>query len=535
MKISLLLILIMTIKVSFSGYMKDLMCSHTRYFLNFFNHNERFLLELEKKKDNITIENVMNYGKALQTHSKVIMIFMEDLTKCKPFIFPFSLIMVNMYLNNVSGSLNMIAQNEGGEKDNAPKLLKGYKIIHFAVKKQLKYSINEYCKNVEFNESLVSCNPYIIKNEYTTTNLVNINNKLKDEIMMKFNYIIEKNKYEYYHPKKFLFFDIMTQQILSNKNNTIKIDNSKHIVLNLLRFTPLNVRCTNGTHLYIQNVFEYMKYNFHSKDVLIYINLVISATFRPIAILIRNFLTLIQVACSKNSDSVKFWLKSMFIKVGHKIMSYINSFISLRLFNLSQKFLEYVLYTFTQVLYDYIKNVVCLELDHEINNLLIKKLSNFFIKKNLFFTSDLALTNQNINESNADEIKNDLEKIMKKVEIYLNDLNKWKDSFNLISNKSRILCFSASSCKELINFKVKDRICNTESHIEIHNASTNDRNNIEIGYYEDKECAKDDITEFSLKDLKDDLVVKDISTNDSLENQSTYKPLYMIDYWPYNV
>ncbi|XP_050535452.1 uncharacterized protein LOC126902329 isoform X2 [Daktulosphaira vitifoliae] len=469
MKYLSIFMLIMTIKISLCHFGQYLNCSHSRYFLNFFNHNERFLLQFEKNEEHLTIENLMNYGKALQTHSKVIMIFLDDLiTNCGS-LFPFGLISVNMYLNNVSDSLNMIAQNDD-EKNDARKLLEGYKIIHFAVKEQLTYYINKYCNNIPSNDNMVRCNPPIIENEYNTTNLININNDLKDKILTKFKFTVERNSYENFHSKYFLFYDIMTQQNLNNENNIIKIDNSQRIVLNLLRFTPLNVKCTNGTHLTIQDIFEYMKYDFNSNDVLPYIKMVIGATFRPIAILIRNFLTLIQVASSENSDHVKFWLKSNFIDIGQKIMNYVKEFISLSIYNNKLIYFLYdILNKFVNALNNYIEKKKLSKFDIILNNILIEKLSNFFIKTKLYFSSNIVLTNKIITENNADKIKNQLVQIIQKVEIYMNDLKKWNEYFKSIVKNLNIRYFNVSIFKKFIGFKVIDRICNTESHSEIYN------------------------------------------------------------------
>ncbi|XP_050532796.1 uncharacterized protein LOC126900860 isoform X2 [Daktulosphaira vitifoliae] len=454
MKYFLLFMLMVTLKVSLCHYAQYKKCSHSRYFLNFFNHNEKFLLKFEKNKEYLTIENLMNYGKALQTHNKVIIMFLDDLmNSSKKFSFP--LITVNMYLNNVSGHLNMIAQNDDDEKNNANNLLEGYKMIHFAVKEQLTDYIYKHCKNIPFVEKTVSFNPPIGKNEYTTTNLMTINNEFKDKILTKFELTSERNSYECIHPENILLYDIMTQQILTNKNNIIKIDNNQHIILNLLRFTPLNFKCSNGTRLTIQDVFEYIKYDFNSRDVLMYMKLVIGATFRPIAILIRNFLTLIQVASSDNSDCVKYWLKPNFIGMGQKIEQYVLTFISIGMLILKKSFMiNDVLYGFNKALNSYIYQTKLSEIDIKYNNELIKLLSKFFINNRLYFTSDIALTNKNITQNNADKIKNEFENIIKKVDIYINDLNKWKKSLEFIVRTFKIKSFNVSTFKDFINFKV---------------------------------------------------------------------------------
>ncbi|XP_050529819.1 uncharacterized protein PF3D7_1223600-like isoform X2 [Daktulosphaira vitifoliae] len=517
MKNFLLFIFILYLITSLSYQQINLQCSYVCYFLNFFNHNERFLLEFEKKKDYITIENIMTYGKALQTHGKVIMIFLDDLINKHRTMCPLILITINMYFNNVSETLNMIAQNDDGGKNDAEKLLKGYKIIHFTVKEQLEMKLNKYCCNIPIDDYMVSCKPPISENEYTITNLINKNNDLKDSVLTKFNLSEDRNSYEIFHPKNILFYDLMTPQIIYNKNNTIKIDNSQHIELNLLRFTPL--KFSNRTSLTIQDVFEYMKYNFYSLDVIKYIKMVIIASFRPIAILIRNFITLIHVASSKNSNSVTSWIKNHLIGMGHIIIKYIKKFDTLGLFNHNKSFLRYkILKRFIKALNNYTNYKKLSEIDIEYNNKLIKVLSNFFIKNKLYFTTNIVLSNENINKNNVDEIKNQLEKIIQKVGIYMNDLQKWSNHINLIKDKYSI--------------------CRSETHSEIYNASTNDINKIDIGFYEDVE---DDynyywkiITEINSKELKDDHNKSENDINDSLKDQSNNNLLCMFHYLPYN-
>ncbi|XP_050533185.1 uncharacterized protein LOC126901060 [Daktulosphaira vitifoliae] len=538
MKKKLILILMMSLKISLSLHVNYFQCSYTRYFLNFFNHNERYLLECEKNKDNITIENLLIYGKALQTHSKVIMLFLADVMNSYAVEFPYSLITINLYLNNVSDSLNMIAQNNNGEKHDANNVLEGYKIIHLAIKEQLNIYINKNCNNVLFHYHMVNCDTPIDKYEYTTTNLLNINYYLKNKILTMLGQSLKRNTYKHFHPKNILFYNIMTQPIFNNKNDTIKIDNNQHIELNLLRFTPLDIQCSDSTRLTIQDVFEYMKYTFNSVDVLAYMMMVMVATFRPIAILIRNFLTLIQVVSSENSDSVTFWLKPTFINMGQQIKAYIIEFISLISYN--KKFLiNDVYYRFNNALQNYTIQEKLTKSDNQNNKLLIKILSNFFIRNKLYFTSDIVLNKKNITENNADVIRSQLEKNIQKVGIYMNDFRKWSSHFSNIIKNFKIRSINCLNCNQFINYKVLDRICNMEAHSEIYNASLNasmnDSNKNNIEYYKDVDAVDDKITEFNLENLNDELDEYDIKTHYSPEIQSTFKPLYKIDYLPYNM
>ncbi|XP_050536955.1 uncharacterized protein LOC126903057 isoform X3 [Daktulosphaira vitifoliae] len=426
----------------------------------------------------------------------------------------------------------MIAQNKDGEKNDAKKLFEGYKIINFAVKNQLEIYIYNSCVNIPFNDNMVSCNPPIGENGYNTNNLININNKLKDRMLNKFKSSLKSNSYNKYHPNIFLYYEIMTLQIYSNKNNTISIDNSQHIELNLLRFTPLDFQCSMDNPLTIQDVFQDMKYDFNSMDVLPYIKLVISATFRPLAILIRNFLILIQVASSDNSDSVTVWLKPQFIEMGQKIIEHVMKFITLSPYQYKRTFLQRdILEQFIEANKNYIEKTRLSKIDIENNNILINTLSNYFIKNKFYFTRGIVLTNKNITVDNADDIKNQLEEIIEKVDIYMKDLEKWDNYLNFNVQKFKIRFFNISKYKKFIDFKVLDHICNTEAHSEIYNASKNDSNNINIGYFKDME-----IVEYYIKNLKDDYKEIDKDTKYCPSKYDLpFEPLHIIDYLPYNV
>ncbi|XP_050535513.1 uncharacterized protein LOC126902367 isoform X2 [Daktulosphaira vitifoliae] len=278
-----------------------------------------------------------------------------------------------------------------------------------------------------------------------------------------------------------------------------------------------------------------MKYDFNSRDVLAYIKMVIGATFRPIAILIRNYLTLIKVASSENSDNVKFWLKKNFIDIGQKIIKILIEFMSFSVFkNNPIELLNNILNKFNLALNNYVINKELSEINILHNNKLIKVLTNFFIKSKLYFSRNIILTNKNITENNADEIKNQLDNIIQKVEIYMIDLKKWNEYFNFIVTNLNIRPFHVLCFKKFIDFKIIDRICNTESHSEIWNISTNDKNNIEIGYYKDVQNVEDNVTQFNLKNLNDKNDEYDIKSKKSFDYISTYNPHYMLDYWPYN-
>ncbi|XP_050532853.1 uncharacterized protein LOC126900883 isoform X3 [Daktulosphaira vitifoliae] len=112
---------------------------------------------------------------------------------------------------------------------------------------------------------------------------------------------------------------------------------------------------------------------------------------------------------------------------------------------------------------------------------------------------------------------------MQNVDTYMKDLKKWNSYLQLIIKMYK-LNFKLSIYNYLTESEVSNLICDTETHFEIYNASRNDCNNIDIGFFK-----KDYITEYNLEMLQDDP-----DKNDTLKNQ-TVIPLYMIDYLPYNM
>ncbi|XP_050532578.1 uncharacterized protein LOC126900710 [Daktulosphaira vitifoliae] len=150
---------------------------------------------------------------------------------------------------------------------------------------------------------------------------------------------------------------------------------------------------------------------------------------------------------------------------------------------------------------------------------------NFFLKNRFYFTPYIVLRNEIINENNANEIQNQLEKIMHKVDVYMKDLKKWNSYLKLIRTICKIQNFKVSSYNHLIDSKISNLICGTETHFEIYNASRNDCNKIDIGFFK-----SDYITEYNLEEI----LKEEPDTNDTLKIQ-TGKPFYMVHYLPYNM
>ncbi|XP_050534511.1 uncharacterized protein LOC126901793 isoform X2 [Daktulosphaira vitifoliae] len=83
-------------------------CNFSRYMLNYFKLNEHYLLQMYKNFDMYTKEDLKKYGRAFQTHGDVVLLMIEDLHKINKNIVAYDLMTVNLYLNNNSGSINVM-------------------------------------------------------------------------------------------------------------------------------------------------------------------------------------------------------------------------------------------------------------------------------------------------------------------------------------------------------------------------------------------------------------------------------------------
>ncbi|XP_050539151.1 uncharacterized protein LOC126904277 isoform X2 [Daktulosphaira vitifoliae] len=148
------------------------------------------------------------------------------------------LMTINLYLNNVSGSINMIAKNENGEfsrTESSQNLLQGYKLINRSIVERLEYFINSKCSDVSFNNNFIAYTHFKVPPiSYMPDILLRVLKQLKNnifivmneyllwydaddtEILKSYTVIVKhlalsfrKQSYNNFNPKKFLFYDLM--------------------------------------------------------------------------------------------------------------------------------------------------------------------------------------------------------------------------------------------------------------------------------------------------------------------------------------
>ncbi|XP_050529657.1 uncharacterized protein LOC126899131 isoform X2 [Daktulosphaira vitifoliae] len=222
-------------KCSISMDPLELHCNFSKYFLNYFKYSEQYLVNFE---NTISELELRNYGLAIKSHDEIIMIMLDALWDMDEVYIAEDLMTINLYLNNVSGSLNMIAKNENGEfsrTESSQNLLQGYKLINRTIVERLEYFINSKCSDVSFNNNFIAYTHFKVPPiSYMPDILLRVLEQLKNnifivlneyllwydaddtEILKSYTVIVKhlalsfrKQSYNNFNPKKFLFYDLM--------------------------------------------------------------------------------------------------------------------------------------------------------------------------------------------------------------------------------------------------------------------------------------------------------------------------------------
>ncbi|XP_050521361.1 uncharacterized protein LOC126894396 isoform X32 [Daktulosphaira vitifoliae] len=162
---NLIILIILLTSISFCiGLSKlELHCNFSKYMFNFFKHNEKYLLNLEQRNNiqPVELEDLNTYGAALKTHGEIIMAMLDALRPFTKRTTAKDLMAINLYLNNVSGSLNFITRNCSGKYNrNLSNVLRGYQLHHKTIVDDLNKFINKKCTNVTVDEDFIKCPDY---------------------------------------------------------------------------------------------------------------------------------------------------------------------------------------------------------------------------------------------------------------------------------------------------------------------------------------------------------------------------------------
>ncbi|XP_050544837.1 uncharacterized protein LOC126907524 isoform X2 [Daktulosphaira vitifoliae] len=496
-----------------STSVKERHCNFSRYMLNYFSFSQQYLLRLNESLDKISEEDFKKYGEAIQTHSDVILLMITELHCTESHYFPRDLMVVNLYLNNVSGSVNLISRNlsiKNTKENKKLLLLKGYQMIHEHISKELFEYIYTEC--IEEVMLLFVDYPKIMY-EHSKLNieqLVFVTKDLRNKIIKELNTnLCTDSSTQLFSPKNVIFFDLFTHQPIENEKNfmngsqrrQIKSD-IKNDYLDLLRFTPLNIQCADGSDITLSDVFRFIKFNFNHRHVESFQKLVRLSTFYPVYVLLSKYINFINnlMNSNLNANYYKYYIRQHIIKLAETLIEYLINIKDLNILNStttnSVKICINRLKTLSIKLYNWpIKNkILMVNILNSINNLLFNKCIKCEMESNITITHD------NI----YDNYKNII-KYSKQVKDYITNLEKYKDLF--VSQLSLHKEMKHSTNLQQINY-LTDEVVNL-GFVKIETSLSSIQNEASI-----------DSNETQLE----------IETTDS----SKYSPCYMVDYLMYN-
>ncbi|XP_050532214.1 uncharacterized protein LOC126900498 isoform X4 [Daktulosphaira vitifoliae] len=415
-------------------------CNYSRYMLNYFKINEHYLLQMYKNIEIYTKEDLKKYGRAFQTHGEVVLLMIQDLHKINQDCVALDLLTVNLYLNNNSGSINVMYRYETGNNIGYNNLflgIQGLRLQNYSMMIQLERFINSSCSKEPIAEFVEYPNKNV-SNELNIDKLNLFTNDLREKMIKEINPgNVEINNITKFHPKNLLFYNIMSnhsdkieiKNTESRQHQEFNVDGNPKNILDLLRFVPLNLQCADKSFLYVTDVFRFVKYQFLFDNVRSFQKLLLAAAFHPVGMLIANHIHFGSgiVRSRINPQYYKINGKTCIQHLGEKIKIILYEFIDLNIFIKSSKsFLTFISNNFAVIL-SWIGGTRL-----KVENLPIitlRKLELFFTDNKLKFNveSEIIVTDQSIMP-----IYDLLLKKVNQVELYVQELNKYKKSFELI-------------------------------------------------------------------------------------------------------
>ncbi|XP_050545613.1 uncharacterized protein LOC126907938 isoform X2 [Daktulosphaira vitifoliae] len=489
----------------------ELNCNFTKYILNYFKHNEKYLLKLEEDKTNISINDLKMYGKAIQSHGEIVIAMLEALRSEDKANYPFKLMDVNLYLNNVSGSVEMSYINKSGKFDQLNgklNLLEGFLMIHKAMVKRIENFMNNTCSYVSFDEVFTNCPDFNEKKDYRIQFLPGVVEKLKNrltnndlrlkderlilnnsEIFKLFELALENDSRWDFHPKNLLYYDLMMGQQKFDERNLMsgvqyrKLPEVKdHRAVNVMdyfKFAPLQYQCPDGSFLTLFDVFRYMKYNFDSKQLQGFQELVLASTIRPVLLLVRMYALFLRkfnlfFKSNKNKTNRKNLneIRDNMSNIGAIIITQIEDFNNLNLFKIIPK-------TYLDNLCRAMRNIFKRKHSQPyvvmVDN--IMKYTKDFFDKNKLNKYIGIIVDINITDDNVDKFYNEFAQLVNVKSTYLTELEKYKASFNTV-NKTRNIndFFFKQISNELFKSKsdILNRLCSQNIYTEIYNMESSE-------------------------------------------------------------
>ncbi|XP_050521355.1 uncharacterized protein LOC126894396 isoform X27 [Daktulosphaira vitifoliae] len=560
---NLIILIILLTSISFCiGLSKlELHCNFSKYMFNFFKHNEKYLLNLEQRNNiqPVELEDLNTYGAALKTHGEIIMAMLDALRPFTKRTTAKDLMAINLYLNNVSGSLNFITRNCSGKYNrNLSNVLRGYQLHHRTIVDDLNEFINKKCTNVTVDEDFIKCPDYNKSGIYNIKDLPKFSEKLKNRFKnfdtnnttttgnenKVFNILrtfLKSKNYKSLDPKNLLFFDLLNHNVDNQDKQSTSINSNKN--LDLLRYATFKIKCPNESFLNISDVFQYMLYSFDVKNLLTFQELVLAASIQPLVLIARTF--------SQFANNLSISVDHKFIKrkeinfaklvnVGEEIIKNLGLIIHLKMFKFGP---ENMLNTIFNVL----KEVVS-RLSHEIvgNSFILKSsiqhMYSYLRSNKLQCTIGIIDINKKINVFNFHSLFSIIKQYSQKVTAYITELKTFKELYSNLHSTYYVAFFLAGKNKNFIHDDIIEYICNQSSYTNLYSQN----NKTDIQTESQIKVDKNDNFAFDVEDmvfLYTDSVKRSETTNQQVESvscanpdsQSKNRPEYIKDYLPFNI
>ncbi|XP_050527770.1 uncharacterized protein LOC126897873 isoform X2 [Daktulosphaira vitifoliae] len=517
-------------------------CNFSRYMLNFFKHNEQYLLHLDKNLEKVTEEDLNKYDKAVKYHGKIVILMIKELYYDHNDYYLSDLMTVNMYLNNISGSLIVIYKDEAVNniKNNKVFLsLKGLKLLNHTMIKCLDNYIKFNCTEepimlfVEYPINLIPSHILNIDQLSIATKC------LMRKLLKEINYKKIKNRdRQLFHPKNILFYNIMTKE--SEKNLTIgtkskrrqNLEDGKPIdVLDLLRFVPLNIKCADETHLTLLDLYRYAEYQFLFIDIRTFHKILRGALFYPVGVLISDYMHFVNVFrnCIVFKKDNKIVQDSL-VTLGMKVALNLQTFMNLNIYNEeSLTFLKIMIIRLHFIL-NWVSGTPLPNKD--LPEMIFKEIEKFMLNYKLMFDleSEKFFPGKNV----VDTHKMILEKA-NLVESYIQELKKHVNLFYSDNNLQFFWKISDINYRHFLMPDIIDNICRENLFYEnvYTNENFNDSNNSsELNIYDIGN--NDGLDEFKItndENIKHPIFIR--KKNKSLIASIEMKdfPKHMVDYF----
>ncbi|XP_050532575.1 protein PF3D7_1417600-like [Daktulosphaira vitifoliae] len=280
----------------------SLHCFFSKYILKFFELNEKLFIlnRISNAKSDYDIDDLKYYGTNLQSQGDIIMAMLDELREKKYNELPDDLMMVNLYLNNVTGNINLYTvdkSNEGRELvTDALRLRLGFKTYYKMItNKLLNFTKSLHCKyglwfdkvDPKFKRLKINIDKKSQVN-YDASRMREFLENVKNNSRDVFNHTFMRNKYTDYHPKNLLLYNLMEPYSKYSKRS-IRNDG-----LNIMRFVKVhsiaNYESKHETK--IINLYERVLLTFNVQHIKSYQQQVLAATMYPVFMCISKYINM---------------------------------------------------------------------------------------------------------------------------------------------------------------------------------------------------------------------------------------------------